>query len=132
LTSREHFISLGRLKPLPGSADAEHWDGWSAIQRNLWLWHAVNSHLQRVVESHPNCRRLLFEDLADNPEAFWTGCLLALDRFSSRNLEHCLEASSTKINQRPSYQVGPIATWNQDEHSMYDRLARPLEELIYG
>jgi hypothetical protein len=131
LTSREQFISLGRLKPRPGSADAERWNDWSAIQRNIWLWHAVNSHLHRVVGTNPNCRRLLFETLVDDPATFWTDCLVGLDRFSAGNLELCLRASTTKINDRPSYHLGAIGTWNHDERSMYDRLARPLEEAIY-
>jgi hypothetical protein len=132
LTSREQFISLGRLKPPPGSADAEKWDRWSAVQRNIWLWHSVNSHLHKVVRSHPNCRQLMFEDLVEDPEKYWTQCLLACDRFTPDNLARCRSASRTKINQRPSYQIGSIASWNHQERSMYDRLARPLEEQIYG
>lgn len=131
LTDREKFISLGRLKPRAGSADAEHWRGWSAIQRNIWLWHSVNSHLQRLAETHANCHTLLYEDLVADAEKFWSGLLSTLQLFSAANLAACVQRSAEKVNQRPSYQVGSAATWNEAEHALYEQLARPLEKQLY-
>ncbi len=131
LTDRERFISLGRLKPRRGSDDAEQWPGWSAIQRNIWLWHSVNTHLLRVAESHANCHMLLYEDLVEDPKKFWTDFLRELDLFCESNLAQCVERSARKMNQRPSYQVSPTDTWGQVELALYERLARPLERKLY-
>lgn len=131
LTDRERFISLGRLRPRPGTDDAERWPTWSAIQRNIWLWYRVNSHLLRVTESHANCHRLLYEDLVEDPEKFWADFLRKLNVFSESNLALCKERSANKMNERHSYQVGPIDTWSEDEVALYETLARPLERLLY-
>jgi hypothetical protein len=131
LTDRERFIWLGRLKPEVGSNDAEQWLEWSAIQRNIWLWHSVNAHLLRFSNSHASCHVLLYEDLVEDPRKFWTHFLSGLDLHSELNLARCVERSRMKINQRPSYQVGPVDTWGEAELTLYERLARPLEGEIY-
>lgn len=132
LTDREKFIALGRLSPKPGCDDAERWGSWSAIQRNIWLWHSVNSHLLRVAEAQTNCYPFLYEALVDDPTEFWSSLLRALDIHSETNLRICVARSGKKLNDRPSYQVGPIATWNDAERELYSRLAQPLEERLYG
>jgi hypothetical protein len=131
LTDRERFISLGRLKPESGSDDAEQWPEWSAIQRNIWLWHSVNAHLLRVAESHSSCHLLLYEDLVGAPRKFWARFLRRLGRYSESNLARCLERSTKKINQRASYQAGSADTWSEAELALYERLARPLERKLY-
>ena len=75
LTDRERFIALGRLRPRREDPEGEAWDGWSAIQRNVWLWSRVNRRLHAVAAETPGCTRLLFEDLARSPEAFWRAIL---------------------------------------------------------
>ena len=132
LTDREKFISLGRLKPEPGSEDAKRWPAWSAIQRNVWLWSRVNSHLLQVAESHGNCSAVLYEDLVQDPEKFWAGILQPLGLLSASHLALCVKRSANKLNQRGSYQVGPTDAWDGPELKLYERLARPLEERIYG
>lgn len=131
LTDREKFIALGRLKPEPGSDDAVVWPGWTAIQRNIWLWHRVNSHLQRVADQHANCHTLFYEDLVDDPATFWAGLLGKLDLCSTSNLAACVQRSADKVNQRPAYQVGAAASWGAAELDLYERLARPLEKQLY-
>jgi len=131
LTDRERFISLGRLKPRSGSDDAEQWPGWSAIQRNIWLWHSVNTHLLRVADCHANCHMLFYEDLVADPKKFWTGFLRELDLCCESNLARCVERSARKMNQRPSYQVSATDTWGEGEIALYERLARPLERKLY-
>ena len=131
LTDRERFISLGRLKPAPGGVDAEQWPSWTAIQRNVWLWHNVNVHLLRVAESHANCHILFYEDLVKDPKSFWTSYLRGLGLLSDGNLAGCVEQSTKKINQRTSYHVGRTGTWSEAELELYERLARPLEKKLY-
>ena len=131
LTNREKFIALGRLRPRPGSEEAERWPVWSAIQRNIWLWSSVNSHLLGFAKSHPNCHKLLYEDLVENPNTFWTGFLRELGLFSELNLTRCMDSSAKKLNQRASYQVGRIDRWGYADLALYERLAIPLENEIY-
>ncbi len=132
LSDREKFISLGRLKPEGGSDDAERWSGWSAIQRNIWLWHRVNAHLSQVAANHANCRSLLYEDLVEDPKKFWSNFLGDLGLDSKSNLARCVDRSATRLNHRPSYQIGPIDSWSESEVTFYERLARPLESKLYG
>lgn len=132
LTDRETFVSLGRLKPRPGTDDGKQWPTWSAIRRNIWLWHSINSRLLDVAETCANCHRLLYEDLVDDPEKFWADCLSGLALFTESNLARCVERSAEKLNQRASYQIGRADAWHESDRAMYERLARPLEERIYG
>ena len=132
LTDREKFISLGRLKPEPGHPDHESWSEWSAIQRNIWLWTTVNAHLHRFAGANANCHRLFFEDLAARPEAFWTGLLKRLGILSPSTLSACVESSGSKVNRRPSYQIGCAESWNAAERALYRERAHPLEREIYG
>jgi hypothetical protein len=131
LTDREAFVSLGRLRPRPGTKDAEQWPGWSAIQRNIWLWASVNAHLLRVAESHTNCHKLIYEDLTEDPKNFWTGFLRELGVYSESHLTRCIKRSAKKLNQRPSYQVDSTDSWTEAELALYERLALPLEREIY-
>jgi hypothetical protein len=131
LTDREMFISLGRLQPKSGSRDAGRWNEWSAIQRNIWLWSTINRHMLEVVESHPRCHALLYEELAQDPRTFWTDALTYLDLLTDANLQNCVARSATKVNQRSDYQVGPATSWTEDERTLYQQLALPLERKIY-
>jgi hypothetical protein len=131
LTHREQFISLGRLKPEPLSAEGEQWDEWSAIQRNIWLWHRVNAHLLETARSEPRCHVLRYESLVETPAKFWTELLEHLELRNESNVAQCVQRSLHKINQRPSYQIGPVNTWSGAERALYERLARPLESRLY-
>ena len=132
LTDREKFISLGRLKPAPGHPDHVSWDHWSAIQRNIWLWTTVNTHLHRFARANPNCHRMFFEDLVAQPEIFWTDTLRNLGKFSPSALAACVAFSRSKVNQRPSYQIGPANCWHEVEQAFFGKRARALEDEIYG
>ena len=132
LTDREKFISLGRLRPDPEHRDHASWSGWSAVQRNTWLWTTVNRHLLQFANANPNCHRLFFEDLAERPTAFWTDFLRKLGILSPSTLSACLECSRSKINRRQCYQIGPLASWNAEEQILYTERAHPLEQEIYG
>jgi hypothetical protein len=132
LTDREKFVELGRLKPLRTGAFGDSWDGWSAIQRNIWLWTTVNSNLFDFIQKIDAARGLYFEDLVNEPMTFWGMCLGAIGQNSPTNLERCVALSARKTNQRATYQVGPVATWSEAEYALYEKLALPLEEKIYG
>jgi len=131
LTAREQFIELGRLRPQKATADADRWSDWSAIQRNIWLWHHVNRFLLDCARQLPQASILRFEDLQHAPEEFWNACLIALDLATGENLASCVGRSSARVNARSSYQIGPLESWSADEKELYHQLARPLEEELY-
>lgn len=130
LTDRERFVALGRLRPRPGTDAADRWSGWSAIERNIWLWHAVNSRLATALDVHPVVP-LFFEDLVDRPTDFWADCLAAFG-LGPAHLDRCVQRSGTRLNDRPTYQVGPLSTWSADERALHERLALPLEDQLYA
>ena len=132
LTDREKVIALGRLKPAPGSPDLELWQEWSAIQRNIWLWTAVNTHLLEIIKTDENRHKVLFEDLVKEPDRFWKQFLKVLGIYNKHNLSHRVEKSATKTNDRKSYQIGPLSSWSSDEQALFGQIALPLEKLIYG
>lgn len=132
LTDRERFIELGRLRPEVGTADADAWPQWSGTQRNIWLWHAVNSHLLTISDDASRAVALYYEDLVDEPRRFWATCLAGLGHDRPGDLDRCVASSGTPMNARPGYHVGPVTSWTRAERDMYDHLARPLEARIHG
>lgn len=131
LTDREKFISIGRLKPHPSSPYADRWHGWTAVQRNIWLWVQVNSHLLHLVENHKNCRPAFYEDLLSDPGKFWQQLLSALRILNESNLDICIAKSEVKINQRETYQIGTLTSWSEAEVALYREIACPLENRLY-
>lgn len=131
LTDRERFIELGRLRPAPGTPDAHDWPSWSGIQRNIWLWHTVNSQLSTMLDDVPGAVALRYEDLVDEPRRFWSQCLHGLGLDRHRDLDICVARSSRPMNARSNYHVGPLGSWDQAERDMYHQLAVPLEERLY-
>ena len=132
LTDREKFIELGRLRPKSGTAEAESWARWSGIQRNIWLWTTINTHLIWVRNRFPRTVTLLFEDLAEQPNRFWSTLLQELGLDRPEWLAQCVNCSQTPVNARGHYQVGPLNSWTKNEQAMFERLAKPLEVRIYG
>ncbi len=131
LTDRERFIQMGRLRPAPTSAEADAWHSWTAIQRNIWLWHTVNSELAALLERSTVITSLFHEQLESDPEAFWATCLQGLGLNDPGLVTSCVDRSRNRINARRSYQVGPAQSWTADERQLYERLALPLEARIY-
>lgn len=131
LTDRERFIELGRLRPRAPSAAARAWPQWSGIQRNIWLWHTVNSRLAALVDQLPQAVALSYETLVERPTEFWSRCLATLGLDGAANRAHCVNRSRIRVNARPRYQVGPARSWDPAELQLYERLALPLEEQLY-
>lgn len=137
LTHREKFIELGRLKPQKGSADAEAWEQWSAIERNIWLWRVTNQFLWDFVqevnqgENDERVSFLHFELLAENPEGFWRGLLSGLNLLTEQNLAACVAGSKRKENAKSGgYQIGSSDTWSSAERDALNE-ALKLESFIY-
>ncbi|MFD1196060.1 hypothetical protein ACFQ3C_15420 [Seohaeicola saemankumensis] len=131
LTDREKFIELGRLKPSEDSEFGKVWDEWTGIQRNIWLWSAVNKRLFHFIQDSNTRHKLLFEDLVDEPRKFWEALLGAIGGNSHENVESCAALSAHRTNHRAAYQIGAVADWSKAERRLYEKLALPLEEKIY-
>ncbi|MFC4700271.1 hypothetical protein ACFO4O_08900 [Glaciecola siphonariae] len=131
LSPREQFIAMGRLKPEKGTKDAELWQNWSGICRNIWLWANVNQALINFVNTNKNSIVLFYEDLIERPEHFWKTCLEGLNYFSDGRLQQCLLASNEKVNKRKYYGIDPFAMWGAGEQNFYRTYAKPLEDEIY-
>jgi hypothetical protein len=132
LTRREQFVALGRLRPGRGDPDAAAWDGWTAIQRNIWLWSTVNTHLAGLAAANPAIATARLELLESDPEAFWTGLLAHLGLLDAANLAACVARAGSPVNARTGYQIGPLESWPADDRAFYRTRAAPLEERIYG
>lgn len=118
LVTRERFIGMGRLKPTRGTKDADAWDGWSAIMRNIWLWRETNALLLDARKRHPDRVLLLpFERLKDDPEGFLEAIL---DHFEQpkQGISKALEIAKGYENRKKSgYQIGPLSEWSEAERA---------------
>ena len=92
----------------------------------------MNTHLANFVKNGALRRKVLFEDLIEEPDRFWVPLLQTLGVSTEANRKKCMELSSKKTNQRASYQIGPVSEWSPAERALYEELARPLEDTIYG
>ena len=130
MTDREKFISLGRLRPEPDHRDHASWPDWSAVQRNIWLWTTVTG----TCSSSPVPTRIAIASSSRIwskgrrhsgriPAKAWTS--IAFDALRMRRI------IEVEINRRQCYQVGPAASWNAEEQSLYAERARLLEDEIY-
>ena len=119
LTPRERFIEMGRIKPAKGSADADQWDGWSAIQRNIWLWRETNALLLNAAKYFPDRVLVLpFEDLSADPVDF-VMCIAEYLGITSDGIAQALDVARGHRNTKSSgYQVGPMAEWTAEERDM--------------
>ena len=115
LTDRERFIAMGRIKPGRGHPDKERWSSFSAIKRNIWLWHETNLSLIMGKSKFPDRVTLLpFEDIRCDPDAFWS----ALGR--GLGLKNPLPPPDPMQNEGKNkkafgYQLPPVEEWGQDE-----------------
>jgi hypothetical protein len=116
LTPREKFIALGRIRPPKESTEADAWNDWSAIMRNIWLWRETNKRLLQVKRLHTERVLLMeFEGLQANPGRFLTRIA---DHFGLRSegIDNALQAASGHRNLKPrGYEVGPLAEWTDQE-----------------
>lgn len=118
LTARERFIEMGRIKPAKGSADAESWDGWSAIMRNIWLWRETNALLLAARRKYGERVLVLpFEKLSADPEGFF-GAITTHLELPQEGMSAALEKAQGHRNRKSTgYQVGPMAEWSDIERS---------------
>lgn len=119
LTARERFIEMGRIKPAKGSREAEEWDGWSAIARNIWLWRETNALLlQARAKFGERVLLLPFEGLSADPEGFLSNIADHFG-FPQQGIPAALEAAKGHRNRKASgYQVGPLAEWTANEQAL--------------
>lgn len=129
LSPRERFIEMGRIKPARDSADAQSWDGWSAIMRNIWLWRETNALLLAALERFGERVLLLpFEDLSADGPAFLARIVDHLG-LPTAGIPEALEAAKHHHNRKSAgYQIGPLTEWSEEErnfaHDAQTRIGR--------
>lgn len=61
----DHPYDSTRITPRPGTKDAEYWETYSVVQKNLWLWAETNRWIIEFMDTLPTHQRfrLKAEDL---------------------------------------------------------------------
>jgi len=123
LSTRERFISMGRLRPTTGP-DAEAWDGWGAIERNIWMWKATNDRLADAKDRWPDRVTIIdFGLIRDGVVQFLRSVLAGLDLLRQPGVDASLEAaaavSSSHTNERSGgYQIGGQQSWTPEQRAL--------------
>ena len=127
LSPRERFIEMGRIRPAKGTEEDAAWNGWSAIQRNIWLWRETNALLLAAREEFGERVLVIpFEDLKAGPEEF-LGRIAAHFGLDGSTIPQALENAQEHKNRKASgYQVGPMSEWTEDERDF----AQQAQEVI--
>ena len=128
MTDREKFIAMGRIRPRRGSQAKAEWADWSAIRRNIWLWHETNLLLIDAREQFPERVRLCrFETLRAAPQTFWA---VVADLFDLDVAGDGPETDHSHArNKKPAgYQVGPESEWTAAERSALHEAQKNIDE----
>lgn len=132
LSTRERFISMGRLRPTQGP-DAEEWESWGAIERNIWLWKVTNHRLCDVKDRWPDRVTILdFGVIRDGTIEFLRSVLAGLDLLRMPGVDVGLEAaaavSSSHSNERSGgYQVGGHQSWTPAQRALLHEANTQIE-----
>lgn len=130
LTQREKFVEMGRIRPRPNTKEKSDWAGFSAIQRNIWLWRETNVLLYEAKKMFPD-RVLIgrFETFQSDQNRFWE---LLLSFFELPSMEMKIDnGRSEKINKKPfGYQIGPSSSWSAIERQYLNESQQKINELI--
>lgn len=135
LSARERFISMGRIRPTEGPA-LEHWPGWGAVERNIWLWQATNSRLCDARDRWPNRVTLLdFATASDGIIPLLQSILDALDLSHkpevAGQLEYAARFASARSNKRAGgYQIGGCQNWTAPQCEMLQAATTEIEERV--
>ena len=130
LTRREEFIALGRIKPRRKTDDKAAWDGWSAIQRNIWLWRETNLRLIEAQSTFPERVLILpFERLKQDPQHFWDAIASHLDLPEISEKAHHGKGKFTNTKAF-GYQIEAAAAWSADERQLLHESVEQVEEKL--
>lgn len=135
LSQREKFISLGRIRPISGSA-ADSWAKWGAIERNIWLWRETNSILlTTVLDFRERSLLLSFDDFVSNTNAVLVDIAkhlvpeLVEAQLTSSSWPQKFSAHDNKKNERSGgYQIGDSTTWSPRQQELLDEANNSILE----
>jgi hypothetical protein len=125
LSSRERFIAMGRARPTTGP-DADAWDSWGAIERNIWLWRATNRRLADARDAFPDRVTLLdFGAVRREGIGALAGSVVdALDLATPEvlaALPDAVSAAGASTNERQGgYQIGCAPTWTEPQRALLE------------
>ena len=120
LTSREKFISMGRIRPKKSAPEFSAWTEWGTIERNIWLWRETNGLILQAKSNFPDRVHLLsFEKLKSDPNQFWNAVLAGLNipktDATIQNLASFIGDRNRKSSQ---YQIPSSKEWNEQQNDM--------------
>ena len=126
LDARERFIAMGRIRPSEGP-EADRWNRWSAIARNIWLWQETNNRLLASVQEWRNRTLLLnFSDFTTNTDlvmkkiSSWLLPEITEGMTASELWPRTSDVSTARQNARVGgYQIGPKENWSVDEKILH-------------
>lgn len=132
LSTRERFIAMGRLRPTVGP-DADAWDEWGAIERNIWLWRATNDRLFDAKDRWPDRVTMLdFGVIRDGAVEFLRSVLAGLGLLRLPDVDASLETaaatSSSHANERSGgYQIGGHESWTPAQRELLHEANSQIE-----
>jgi len=133
LSTRERFISMGRVRPVSGP-DADAWADWGPIERNIWLWEATNHRLLDTRDAHPDRVTILdFADLPRDAGAFLARISDALDLGVAPphglTWADLAERAADRGNSRVGgYQIGRPDSWTATQRTLLEAAEAAITE----
>jgi hypothetical protein len=135
LSTRERFISMGRIRPTDGP-DHESWPGWGSIERNIWLWRETNARLCDAKERFAD--RVVVLDFASAERAMLPFLEDVLDGLAvlrnadvTASLASAVRAASARTNQRTGgYQIPGHTEWSEAQCDMLHHATAHIEQRI--
>ncbi len=130
LSPRERFIAMGRLRPRPGTAEAQAWGDWDAIQRNIWLWAETNRLLIDARDAFPDRVTLIpFETMATDAMTFWKTLARGLDIHLPADFDTVLDQAGRFQNRKTTgYQAPAETDWPEPHRRMLAEARREILE----
>jgi hypothetical protein len=135
LDARERFIGMGRIRPIT-EPEADAWQKWGAIERNIWLWRTTNLILCDTWQQFPNrvCH-IDFGEFVTHPTVALTSLLATigfpLDESATGELERALVEARQRQNERlGGYQIGSADTWTADQQRLLAEARVDIESRV--
>lgn len=132
LTEREKFISLGRIKPLRGSAAKAAWKSWGSIERNIWLWRETNALILKCKSDYSSRVSILrFDQIKQDSERFWAEVLGRFDLSPSQDIEECLHQGARYQNKKTAgYQIPDSSKWTANQRKLLHEAVASIDIML--
>jgi hypothetical protein len=125
MSQLERYIALGRLQPRRGSPLETTWSGWTAFEKNVWLWAETNTILLDSLKAIEADRWLLvkFEDFVSDALGVYARVrkFLGFEQALSDAVKAVL--LSPVVNARKAYALPGYDDWTQHQKAHFHQYA---------